>query len=195
MLISFISSYLENVFVIFLFLSGNRAQRAPPTPAPTASGQRAPTACRKDGKPGEDERLTPGTPDNGAGQPSWGLPSAIPTASNAGSQGGTLWGRCWVPTPASAALRKYGQQNRATRSKDGWLGEGESLTPDTPHTVERYPSPPCWATSYHRRGVRHPAEHARHSASAGSPGQHTRAHSEWAADPDCLPQGHAAGGR
>ena len=40
------------------------------TSAPTAGGQRAPTARPKDGRPVEDERLAPDTPHEGAGHPS-----------------------------------------------------------------------------------------------------------------------------
>ena len=38
-------------------------------------------------------------------------PSATPTASNAGPQGRTLWGRCWVPTPAPTAPGTHGSRN------------------------------------------------------------------------------------
>ena len=37
--------------------------------------------------------------------------SATPTASNAGSQGRTLWGRCWVPTLAPTAAGTHGSRN------------------------------------------------------------------------------------
>ena len=40
-----------------------------------------------------------------------GRPSATPTASNAGPQGRTLRGRCWVPTPAPTAPRTHGTRN------------------------------------------------------------------------------------
>ena len=40
-----------------------------------------------------------------------GRPSTTPTASNAGPQGRTLWGRCWVPTPAPTAPGTHGSQN------------------------------------------------------------------------------------
>ena len=39
--------------------------------------------------------------------PPRGRPSATPTASNAGPQGRTLWGRCWVPMPAPSAPRTH----------------------------------------------------------------------------------------
>ena len=40
-----------------------------------------------------------------------GRPSATPTASNAGPQGRTLWGRCWVITPALTAPGTHGSRN------------------------------------------------------------------------------------
>ena len=40
-----------------------------------------------------------------------GRPSATPTARNAGPQGRTLWGRCWVPTPAPTAPGTHGSRN------------------------------------------------------------------------------------
>ena len=43
--------------------------------------------------------------------PPRGRPSATPTASNAGPQGHTLWGQCWVPTPAPTAPGTHGSRN------------------------------------------------------------------------------------
>ena len=66
----------------------------------------------EDGRSGEGQRLTPGAPHNGGRHPPpWGRPSATPTASNAGPQGRTLWGRCWVHTPASTAPGTHGSRN------------------------------------------------------------------------------------
>ena len=65
----------------------------------------------EDGRPGEGQRLTPGAPRNGGNYPPRGRPSATPTASNAGPQGRTLWGRCWVPTPAPTAPGTQGTRN------------------------------------------------------------------------------------
>ena len=48
---------------------------------------------------------------NGARHPPRGRPSATPTASNTGPQGRTLWGRCWVPTPAPTAPGTHGSRN------------------------------------------------------------------------------------
>ena len=48
---------------------------------------------------------------NGGRRPPGGCPSATPTASNAGPQGRTLWGRCWVPTPAPTAPGTHGSRN------------------------------------------------------------------------------------
>ena len=65
----------------------------------------------EDGRPGEGQRLTPGAPHNGGRHPPRGRPSATPTASNAGPQGRTLWGRCWVPTPAPTAPGTHGTRD------------------------------------------------------------------------------------
>ena len=40
-----------------------------------------------------------------------GRASATPTASNTDPQGRTLWGRCWVPTPAPTAPGTPGTRN------------------------------------------------------------------------------------
>ena len=81
------------------------------TPAPTARGWRTPTARPEGGQSGEGQRLTSDAPHNGGRHPARGRPSATPTASNAGPQGRTLWGRCWVPTPASTAPGTHGSRN------------------------------------------------------------------------------------
>ena len=65
----------------------------------------------EDERPGEGQRLTPGAPHNGGRHPPRGRPSATPTASNAGPQGRTLWGWCWVHTPASTAPGTHGSRN------------------------------------------------------------------------------------
>ena len=81
------------------------------TPAPRARGWRTPTACPVGGQSGEGQRLTSNRPHNGGRHPPRGRPSAIPTASNAGPQGRTLWGRCWVPTPAPTAPGTHRSRN------------------------------------------------------------------------------------
>ena len=65
----------------------------------------------EDERPGKGQRLTPGAPHNGGRHPPRGRPSATPTASNGGPQGRTLWGRCWVHTPASTAPGTHGSRN------------------------------------------------------------------------------------
>ena len=65
----------------------------------------------EDGQSGEGLRLTPGAPHNGGRHPPRGRPSATPTANNAGPQARTLWGRCWVHTPASTAPGTHGSRN------------------------------------------------------------------------------------
>ena len=65
----------------------------------------------EDRRPGEGQRLIPGAPHNGGRRPPRGRSSATPTAANAGPQGRTLWGRCWVPTHASTAPGTHGTRN------------------------------------------------------------------------------------
>ena len=81
------------------------------TPVPTARGWRTLTARPVGGQSGEGQRLTSDAPHNGGRHPPRGRPSATPTASNAGPQGRTLWGRCWVPTPAPTAPGTHGSRN------------------------------------------------------------------------------------
>ena len=81
------------------------------TPAPTARWWRTPTARPVGEQSGEGQRLTSDTPHNGGSHPPRGRPSATATASNAGLQGRTLWGRCWVPTPAPTAPGAHGSRN------------------------------------------------------------------------------------
>ena len=81
------------------------------TPAPTARGWRTPTAPPAGGQSGEGQRLTSDAPHNGGRHPPRGRPSSTPTASNAGPQGRTLWGRCWVPTPALTTSGTHGSWN------------------------------------------------------------------------------------
>ena len=81
-------------------------------PAPTARGWRTPTARLMGGQSWEGQRLTSDTPHTMVeGAPPRGRPSATPTASNAGPQGRSLWGRCWVPTPAPTAPGTHGSRN------------------------------------------------------------------------------------
>ena len=65
----------------------------------------------EDERPGKGQRLTPGAPHNGGRHPPRGRPSATLTASNAGPQGRTLWGRCWARTSASTAPGTHGSRN------------------------------------------------------------------------------------
>ena len=81
------------------------------TPAPTARGWQTRTARPVGGQSGEGERLTSDAPHDGGRHPPRGCPSATPTASNTGPQGRTLWGRCWVPTPAPTAPGTHGSRN------------------------------------------------------------------------------------
>ena len=94
----------------------------------------------EDERPGEGQRLTPGAPHNGGRHPPRGRPSATPTASNTGPQGRTLWGRCWVHTPASTAPGTRGSRNLAARS-GGRAAEGGTV-PDTRRPSQRWKAAP-----------------------------------------------------
>ena len=85
----------------------------PPTARPLSGllGSATHVPAPEDGRPGEGQRLTPGAPHNGGRHPPRGRPSATPTASNAGPQGRTQWGRCWVHTPTSTAPGTHGLRN------------------------------------------------------------------------------------
>ena len=89
------------------------------------------------------------------GTPPRGRPSASPTASNAGPQGRTLWGRCWVPTPAPTAPRTHESRNPGRPpQRTGGRGGGQRLTPDAPHNGGR--PPPPGTAPHHPRGTQPP---------------------------------------
>ena len=94
----------------------------------------------EDGRPGEGQRLTPGAPHNGGRHPPRGRPSATPTASNAGPQGRTLWGRCWVHTPHRPHPGHTGRGTLAARSRGRAAGGGTA--PDTRRPSQRWKAPP-----------------------------------------------------
>ena len=162
------------------------------TPAPTAHGWRTPTTCAAGGQSGERQRLTSDAPHNGGGHPLRGRPSAIPTASNPGPQGRTLWGRCWVPTPAPTAPGTHGSRNPGCPLQR--TGGGGGTAPDTRRPSQRWqaiapgdgPPPTPWHAA--------PTGHADQGDSVGPPHPHTRAHSTWVADPNSPPSGRAVGG-
>ena len=162
------------------------------TPAPTARGWRTPTARPMGGQSGEGQRLTSDAPHNGGRHPPRGRPSATPTASNAGPQGRTLWGRCWVSTPASTASGTHRSRNPGCPlQRTGGRGRDSAcyqapLTTVAGHPPGDGPRPPPQHAA--------PAGHAGRGDSIGPPHPHTRAHSTWAADPNSPPSGRAVGG-
>ena len=129
------------------------------TPAPTARGWRTPTARPVDGQSGEGQRLTSDAPHNGGRHPPRGRPSPTPTASNADSQGRTLWDWCWVPTPALTAPEHTGRGTPAARSRGRAVGGGTA--PDT-----RRPSQQ-WQATPPGDGPRPPPRHAAPTGHAG----------------------------
>ena len=107
----------------------------------TAHTQRTPaTHPAVGGQTGEGQRLTPSAPHNGGRHPPRGRPSATPTASNAGPQGRTLWGRCWVPTPAPTAPGTRGSRNPGcTLRRTGGRGRDSAWHQAPLTTVEGTP--------------------------------------------------------
>ena len=145
------------------------------TPAPTARGWRTPTARPVGGQSGEEQRLTSDAPHNGGRHPPRGPPSATATASNAGPQGRTLWGRCWVPTPAPTAPGTHGSRNPGCPLQRTAAGGGTA--PDTRRPLQQWqatppgegpPPPPRHAA---------PTGHAGQGDSVGPPHPLIRTHS------------------
>ena len=115
------------------------------------------------GQSGEGQRLTSDAPHNGGRHPPRGRPSAIPTASNAGPQGRTLWGRWWVPTPAPTAPGTPGRGTLAACSRGRAAGGGTA--PDTRRPSQRWQAPPPGTP------FRHPHSEQRRPARAHTRGR------------------------
>ena len=131
----------------------------PHRPHPGHTGRRTPAARSKGRAAGGGTAPDARRPSQRWQAPPRGRPSTTPTASNAGPQGRTLWGRCWVHTPAPTAPGHAGRGTLAARSGGRAAGEGQRLTPGAPHTVEgtppgdALPPPPQRATPA-RKGAR-----------------------------------------
>ena len=162
------------------------------TPAPTARGWRIPTARPAGRQSGGEQRLTSDAPHNGGRHPPQGRPSATPTASNAGPQGRTLWGRCWVPTPHRPHPGHTGRGTLAAHSRGRAAGGGTA--PDTRPPSQRWQATPPGNGPPPAPRHAAPTGHAGQGDSVGPPHPHTRAHSTWVADPDSPPSGRAVGG-
>ena len=91
--------------------------------APGTHGSRNPgCTLRRAGEAGGGTAPDTRRPSQRWKAPPRGRPSATPTASNAGPQGRTLWGRCWVHMPASTAPGTRGSRNPGCtlRRTGGW---------------------------------------------------------------------------
>ena len=121
-------------------------------------------------------------------------PSAIPTASNAGPQGRTLWNWCWVPTPAPTASDHTGHGTPAARPRGRAVGGGTA--PDTRRPSQEWQATPPGGRPTTTPPPRHaaPTGHAGQGDSVGPRHPHTRAHSTWVADPNSPARGRAVGG-
>ena len=150
------------------------------TPAPTARRWRTPTARPVGGQSGEGERLASDAPHNGGRRPPRRRPSATPTASNAGTQGCTLWGRCGSPRPHRPYPGHTGRGTPAARPRGRAAGGGTA--PDTRRPSQR------WKASPPRDGPPPPPQHAVPTGHAGQGGQC------WAPTPTHLCPQHVGGG-
>ena len=127
------------------------------TPAPTARWWRIPTARPVGGQSGEGQGLTSDAPHNGGRNPPGDALPPPHRKKNAGPQWCTLWGRCWVPTPAPNAPGTHGSRNRVPwlpAPEDRRSGEGQRLTPGAPHNGGR--PPPPGTVPHHPRGTQPP---------------------------------------
>ena len=111
------------------------------TPAPTARGQRTPTACPKDGQPGEGERLTPDAPHEGTRRPPPATPSCHPLSAQRQLARACAMGS--VPGPHTGTPRT--QETWATGP--GYLpqgraaGRGKACNPRRPSQRREEPPP------------------------------------------------------
>ena len=150
-----------------------------PTPAPTARGQRARAARPEGGQPGKGGHLNPDAPHHPCGaQPLTGHASHGDSAA--------------PPHPHTRAHSVW-VADLTARPEGGQPGEGEGLTPDSPHSGERHPPgdalppPPQRATTA--------GKGARCGAGAGSPRPHQPHPGHTArGTPAARPRGRAVGG-
>ena len=126
------------------------------------------------------------------GTPPRGRPSATRKASKAGPQGRTLWGRCWVPTPAPTAPGTPACGTLAARSRG--RADGGGTAPDTRRPSQRWQATPPGCGPQPAPQHAAPTGHAGQRDSVGHPHPHTRTHSTWVADPNSPPSERAVGG-
>ena len=105
--------------------------------------------ARRDGRPGEGQRLTADTPHNGGRPASPGRPPTNPAARSPSEGMQTKW-TVLGPHTRTAGPTARGWQTPTARPEDGQPGEGERLNSDAPHNSERHPSgglPPATPTA------------------------------------------------
>ena len=86
----------------------------------------------EDGRPGEGQRLTPGAPHNGGRPPPPGTAPDHPRGTQP-IQGMQARGTVLGPHTHTPAPTARGWRTPTARPVGGQLGEGQRLTPDTPH--------------------------------------------------------------
>ena len=118
-------------------------------------------------------------------------PSAIPTARNAGPQGRTLWGRCWVRRPQRPQPGHTGRGTQAAPPRGRAAGGGTA--PDTRRPSQRWRATPTGDGPPPPPGHTGPTGHAGQEDSDGPPHPRARARSTRVTDPNSPPSGRAVG--
>ena len=123
----------------------------------------------EDGRPGEGQRLTPGTPHNGGRPPPPGTAPHHPRGTQP-PQGIRAKGTVLGPHTHTPAPTARGWRTPTARPVGGQSGQGQRLTSDAPHNGGRHPPgdalpPPPQRATPARKG-------ARCGADAGSPRPH-----------------------
>ena len=122
----------------------------------------------------------------------WDALPPPPQRATPARRGARCGARAGSPRPHPSQSGHTGRRTPAARPRGRAAGEGTA--PDTRRPSQRWqatpprdgpPPPPRHAA---------PTGHAGQGDSVGPPGQHTRAHSTWVADPNSPPSGQAFGG-
>ena len=109
----------------------------------------------EDGRPGEGQRLTSYAPHNGGRHPPRGRPTATPAGkkrrpARAHAVGLVLGSHAGTDRTRDTRVT----EPRLPAQEDGWLGEGQRLTPGAPHNGGRPPTP--GTAPHHPRGTQPP---------------------------------------
>ena len=149
--------------------------------------------AQEDWQSGEGQHLTSDAPHSGGRQPPRGRPFRHPHSKQHRPARAHAVGPVLGPHARTNRTRDTRvAEPRLPAPEDGPPGEGQRLTPDTPHNGGRPPPPGHGPPPPPRHAA--PTGHAGQGNSVGPPHPHTHAHSTWVADPNSPPSGRAVGG-